>query len=117
MCNSAGPIVDAADIIVPGIANEAHSALFQDILHLTLNPALALQSTYTVLFGMAYYDSLVKFGVSGPATTIQTVDVLRPVSKKFYSGVLVINLMHLSMVVFITSWFCMRCKYVLLGNN
>jgi hypothetical protein len=117
MCVNAGPISDAADVMVAGVANEAHSALFQDILQLTLNPALALQSTYTVVFGMAYYDSLVKFGVWGPATTIQTVDVLRPVSKKFYSAVLVVNLMHLSIVVFITSLLCMRGKHVLLGNN
>ncbi|KAE9370144.1 hypothetical protein N431DRAFT_31082 [Stipitochalara longipes BDJ] len=117
MCINAGPVTDAASVMIAEVANGAHSALFQDILQHTLNPAVALQSTYTVLFGMAYYNSLVKFGVSANATTVETIDVLRPVSKRFYTGILVVNLMHLSVVIFITALFYLKCQYVLLGNN
>ena len=117
MCINADPIFDADLTIVAMSANQAHSKLFQDIMQTTLNPAVALQSTYTVLFGMAYYNNFVKLGINTAATTVETIDVLRPVSKRFYTGILVVNLMHMGVVIFITALFAMRCQYVLLGNN
>jgi len=48
---------------------------------------------------------------------VATIEVLRPVSKKFYCGILVVNLLHLSAVIFITALFWSRCRYLLLGDK
>jgi hypothetical protein len=98
------------------LANRQHAALFNDILQDTLNPALALQSHFTVLFGITYYDHQVQFDLIGPATVVRSVDVLRPVGKLFFMIVLLVCVVHLVTVVVINLLFCVRCKHVQLGN-
>jgi len=106
----------ATTTIVPSMANRQHAALFNDILQDTLNPALALQSHLTVLFGMTYYDHLVQFDLSGPVSLVRSADVLRPTGKLFFSIVLVVSAVHLVTVVVINLLFCVRCKHIQLGN-
>jgi hypothetical protein len=102
--------------IVPSMANRQHAALLNDILQDTLDPALALQSHFTVLFRMTYYDHLVQFDLSGPVSLVRSADVLRPTSKVFFIIVLLVSTVYLVTVVVINLLFCVRCKHIQLGN-
>jgi hypothetical protein len=101
---------------LPSMANRQHAALFNDILQDTLDPALALQSHFTVLFGMTYYDHLVQFDLSRQVSLVRSADVLRPTSKVFFIVVLLVSAVHLVTVVVVNLLFCVRCKHIQLGN-
>jgi len=97
-------------------ANPLHIAVFNDIVRDTRHPALALQSLYTTLFGMTYYDRLEQFNISAQATTVQKVEVERPVTHIFYSIMFAVYILHLALVGLTTALFCIHCKYSLLSN-
>jgi hypothetical protein len=47
--------------------HRSHAVIFQDILQDTGNPALALQTLFTTLLQMAYYDFLFEYDTQAPA--------------------------------------------------
>jgi hypothetical protein len=47
--------------------HRSHATISQDIIHQTGNPALALETLYTILLQMAYYDILSEYDISSPA--------------------------------------------------
>jgi hypothetical protein len=97
-------------------ANHLHVAVFNDIVRDTRHPALALQSLYTTLFGMTYYDRLDQYNISAQATTVQKVEIQCPVTHTFYYIVLAFYILHLALVGLIAALFCIRCRQSLLGN-
>jgi len=70
-------MVFSIGLIVIKEVNLALSAIFNNIIHSTNHPALAIQGLITVVGAMAYYGYLI-FDISAPASIISYVQVFMP---------------------------------------
>ncbi|KAF8867368.1 hypothetical protein BDZ45DRAFT_682866 [Acephala macrosclerotiorum] len=66
---------------------------------------------------MAYYEDLERFTNPQEATIAQMEDVQLPTSKRFFTPVAVVNVLHVFIVGIILYMFWLDGRYILLGNS
>ncbi|KAK3331820.1 hypothetical protein B0T19DRAFT_472836 [Cercophora scortea] len=96
--------------------NQAHVDLFQSVLETTGNVAFAMQSLFTVLQQMAYYDWLPVFDSSSTVMTGFSTDVNISISWTGFTVVAAVLGMHLFVVLLSTVLFLTFTNRSLLGN-
>jgi hypothetical protein len=91
--------------------------LFQEILATGGSVAFALQSLYTVLAGLAYYDQLGQFDNVGIVDRAQFVAVNVPLRWQGFLAVAVVLICHFVLTSVVITWFFHTCKYSSLGDT
>lgn len=94
--------------------NRAHTAVFQDILEESDNPALALQSQFTTLFQMGYYDRRVEYDALSSVVLTPFVTVLLPQRYQGFLVVVAITSVHSILVVVIVACFARNVRFSIL---
>ncbi|KAM0347324.1 hypothetical protein ACHAPU_004843 [Fusarium lateritium] len=97
-------------------AHPEHSAVFQNILHETRDPARALQALVFRFYQMIYYDWLPNYDATHSVTTINAKDVLIPEKWTGFLIVLAIIIVHFVVVALAMFLFAERTDSSLLGN-
>jgi hypothetical protein len=97
-------------------AHPEHSAVFQNILHETGDPATALQALVFRFYQMIYYDWLPNYDPTHSVTTINAKDVLIPEKWTGFLVVLAIIIVHFVVVAASMFLFAERTDSSLLGN-
>jgi hypothetical protein len=97
-------------------AHPEHSAVFQNILHETGDPARAIQALVFRFYQMIYYDWLPNFDPTHSVTTINAKDVLIPEQWTGFLIVLAIILIHFIITALAMFLFAQRTDSSLLGN-
>ncbi|RKL03346.1 hypothetical protein BFJ70_g17288 [Fusarium oxysporum] len=93
-----------------------HGAVFQNILHLTGDPALAIQAVVFRFYQMLYYDWLPNFNPTHEVTTIHAKDVLIPQQWRGFVLVMAIIVAHFVVTTLTMVLFAQRTQSSLLGN-
>ncbi|KAK8140079.1 hypothetical protein PG984_000145 [Apiospora sp. TS-2023a] len=96
--------------------HELHRALFEDIVHDTGNPALALQAFSTTLNQMKYYESSYRWTDSNSITYITAKYMSIPVGRAGFLSVIAIVAAHLGILVVTSVLFVQRTKATLIGD-
>ncbi|KAL6710523.1 hypothetical protein ACN47E_008571 [Coniothyrium glycines] len=96
--------------------HRSHVALLQNILSRSNDPALALQSLWTILLELAYYDVLPLYNIKVPAKYGLAREVLIPVRWNCFAAVMGILVLHLVLVCTALVLFITRTEMSLLGN-
>lgn len=94
----------------------SHVALYQDTLHVTESPSLAMQAFFTRLSQMAYYDLLRMSALSGEASTIFSSTVLIPIRWNGFIGATIIIAVHLCVIATAAASFLLYTDKSDLGN-
>ena len=103
--------------VVPQDAmHRSHSTLVSDILRDTNNPAVALQSLWTVLLQMAYYDFSGDYTLHAPAKYGAAVQYIIPWRWTFFAAIVSLLGLHLVLVATALVLFVTRTEMSLLGN-
>lgn len=97
-------------------AHVAHVALFQDTLRLTNSPALAVQSLFTRVFQMIYYDYHQEVSSSTLAAAAFSSRVDIPSRWAGFTGVVAIMTVHLFLMAAAAILFCRFTAVSELGN-
>src|SRR5262249_55491371 len=97
--------------------SRAHAVVFQDSIKETGSAAWAIQGLITTLFSMSYYDHVFQFDVSVPAIVASEVIVLRPTSWTFFTLVVSLVAVHLSLVCLVSMIFLLRAEDVFVGSS
>ncbi|KAK7943607.1 uncharacterized protein PG986_012720 [Apiospora aurea] len=97
-------------------AHDTVIALFEQITDETDNPAYAMQTLFTILFQMQYYDRNYAFGAAGLANYDIGESVSIPVRWTGLCGTLAILALHLFVVFTTLALFLARTEVSLLGN-
>lgn len=103
------------DSVAQGI-HRTHIAIFQDVLRSTYNPALALQTLFTILAQSAYYDFLPQLDVAAPAQYTVSMEANIPHQWTGFSIVVAILGIHVLVVSITTALFLAGTKTSMLGN-
>ncbi|KAF5024557.1 hypothetical protein F66182_3320 [Fusarium sp. NRRL 66182] len=93
-----------------------HAAVFQNILHITGDPAEAMQAVVFRFYQMLYYDWLPNFDPTREITTIHAQDVLIPQKWEGLVVVIVIIVAHFILTAIAMVLFAQRTQSSLLGN-
>ncbi|WAO96087.1 Hypothetical protein NCS54_01374900 [Fusarium falciforme] len=93
-----------------------HAAVFQNILHLTGDPAQAIQAVVFRFYQMLYYDWLPNFEPTRQVTTIHAQDVLIPQQWRGFVVVMAIIVAHFIVTTLAMALFAQRTESSLLGN-
>ncbi len=96
--------------------HRTHTAIVQATLQQTRNPALALQTLWTILMDMAYYDFLPQFDISAPAMYDISEARNIPTQWKAFAAVVGLICIHL-MLVFLAVLMFLGTEISLLGNS
>ncbi|EXJ69857.1 uncharacterized protein A1O5_06929 [Cladophialophora psammophila CBS 110553] len=91
-------------------------SLVSTTLDATGHPALALQSVFTNLFSMAYYDLALKFDSREEIHLSSFVVALRPVTWKAFASVMVLLIVHLALVDCVIILFASQGQGVIGGG-
>ena len=91
-------------------------AFFQDIVGNGGSVAFALQSMYTVMAGMAYYDQLAQFDAKGTVQRTSFVTVNAPVSWRGLLTVAIVVVLQVILITFLVVRFLAHCRYSMLGE-
>ncbi|KAK6836181.1 hypothetical protein PG987_006676 [Apiospora arundinis] len=91
-------------------------AIFHHIIDQTDNPAYAIQTLFTMLFQMKYYDRSYAFAASGRANYDLGESVSIPVRWTGLYGTLAIVILHLAVVFLIAGLFSARTEVTLLDS-
>jgi hypothetical protein len=103
---------------VPGPSmSRLHAAVFQDTIQDTGSAAWAIQALITSLFSMSYYDHIFQFDVAAPADLVTELVVTRPTSRRFFTAVLAMVVLHLVLVAVMTALFVRRADDGILGGS
>lgn len=94
----------------------SHAALFSDIINTTGNPAIAIQSLFTILYQMHMYEKTYSWDSSDFASYILSEDILVPVRKAGLIGIVLMLVIHLLVVISTVTLFLYRTKATLIGN-
>lgn len=97
-------------------AHPAHTALFQNILQETGNPAAAVQALAFTLYRMIYYDWQALFTDKYAVTTVHSTEKLIPVQWRGLIFTLCLVSVHLVIVFTTTVLYAVYTKATLLGN-
>ncbi|KAK5991152.1 hypothetical protein PT974_09430 [Cladobotryum mycophilum] len=97
--------------------HRAHIAVFGDVLRVTGNPAIALQSLFTILNQMAYYDWLSLYDITAPAEVVMSESAYIPRQWIGFSVVGGIIGVHLMLVTTIFLLFWSFTEVSMLGNS
>lgn len=90
--------------------------IVQDILSSTRNPALALQTLFTILVQRAYYDHLALYDSADDAIVAFTPSATLPVRWSGYVAVMSIAAVHLLLLSVLTTIFLRATKISRLGD-
>lgn len=104
-----------SDRVAQGI-HRAHIAVFQHVIRATQNPALALQTLFTVLTQSAYYDFLPQFDVAAPG--LYTVSMVANIPCQWTGFTIVVAILgiHVLVVGATTALFLASTNVSMLGN-
>jgi hypothetical protein len=96
--------------------HRSHAAIFQDILQDTGNPALALQTLFTILLQMAYYDFLFEYDTKALAT--YSLSGVLNIPRRWNALGVILGLLGLHFALTFTAvrMFLKRAEMSLLGN-
>ncbi|KAF2027357.1 hypothetical protein EK21DRAFT_72099 [Setomelanomma holmii] len=97
--------------------HRTHATILQEILHATGNPALVVQSLFTILLQMAYYDFLPEYDLTATANYYSEVQVNVPVQWTAFAGVLAMLFIHFALLTIAVVLFLTRTEMSLLGNS
>ncbi|KAH7093671.1 hypothetical protein FB567DRAFT_610247 [Paraphoma chrysanthemicola] len=97
--------------------HRSHAAIVQQILQTTRNPAAALQTLWTILLQMAYYDFLPEYDLTETAHYDMAVNVNVPVGFKAFGVVMGLIFVHFVLMVSAVALFLTRTEMSLLGNS
>lgn len=98
-------------------SDAAQSAIFQDILQQTSQPAMALQAYWTIIYSMYYYVQAGQFDLGAPATITTFVLRFQPSTHRGFIVYSIIIMVHLVLILFITSLFLASKRQTLLSNS
>ncbi|OAL48882.1 hypothetical protein IQ07DRAFT_681579 [Pyrenochaeta sp. DS3sAY3a] len=104
-----------SDRVAQGI-HRAHIALFQHVIRSTHNPALALQTLFTVVTQSAYYDFLPQFDVEAPGLYTVSAVANIPYQGTGLTIVVAILAIHALVVGATTTLFLVGTNVSMLGN-
>jgi hypothetical protein len=93
-----------------------HAAVFQDIIQKHGNPAVAVQTIFTILLQMAYYDFLSEYDVSAPVSYQMSTSLNIPIHWKAFGAVLGLLGLHAALIFTAVRMFLTRTEMSLLGN-
>jgi hypothetical protein len=96
--------------------HRTHAAVFQDIMQKNGNPAVAVQTMFTILLQMAYYDFLSEYDVSAPAKWQMSTVLNIPNQWKAFGAVLGLLGLHAALIFTAVRMFLTRTEMSLLGN-
>ncbi|KAF9699213.1 hypothetical protein EKO04_003121 [Ascochyta lentis] len=96
--------------------NRAHTALFQDVIQTTENPALAFQAMFTTISSMAYYNALPLFFMDQNATVASSKSFTIPVQWTGFAVVVALLFVHAILVITAVVLFLCKTDHSLLGN-
>jgi hypothetical protein len=101
----------------PGYSvHRSHAVIFQDILRGTGNPASAVQTIFTILLQMAYYDFIFEYDLKAQAK-YKVSDILDiPCRWSALGAILGLLGLHFALVSTALSMFLKRAEMSLLGN-
>ncbi|KAK8067746.1 hypothetical protein PG996_006858 [Apiospora saccharicola] len=97
-------------------ADDIHTAIFQDILNTTSNPAFALQALSTMMNQMQIFKTAYQWTYGYPATYVFSGEFSIP---KRYSGLLIVASLiaaHVALTGATIAMFLLRTRATLLGN-
>ncbi|KAH7082634.1 hypothetical protein BKA63DRAFT_501356 [Paraphoma chrysanthemicola] len=97
--------------------HRSHAAIVQQILQTTRNPAAALQTLWTILLQMAYYDFLPEYDLRETAHYDMAVKVNVPVGFTAFGVVMGLLFVHCVLMVSAVALFLTRTEMSLLGNS
>lgn len=100
----------------PADVHELHVALFEDIMHDTENPALALQAFSTTLNQMSYYHTSYRWTGNSSITYVVSKSMSIPVRRAGFIGVIAIVASHLGILVATSVLFIQRTNATSIGN-
>ncbi len=92
----------------PKYIQEVHpllAAIINDVFRYTRRPALALQTLFTILTAMPYYDQLPGFDGKADATSTVFVERLMPTSRPGLIAVLIVLALHLLLLALVVILF------------
>ena len=96
--------------------NEVQAAFFRYLIETTANPAFVLQSFYTMLMTICYYESLIKFDDYDYAGQLMLTPVLQPTGWAAYIAVVGVVVLHLILTFAISIMFAVYGKLSIVGN-
>lgn len=96
--------------------HRTHSALFQDTIQSTLNPALAFQAIYTTMSATAYYGMLPLFALENTAMVATSETLSMPVQWTCFGIVMGLVCIHAALVLAAVVLFLVNSEHSLLGN-
>jgi hypothetical protein len=97
--------------------HRTHAAIVQQILQTTGNPATTLQTLWTILLQMAYYDFLPEYDLTEIANYDMAVEVNVPTGWAAFAVVLGLLFIHFFLVGTAVVLFLSRTEMSLLGNS
>jgi hypothetical protein len=98
------------------VTNLPHGELFSEILLTGGNIAFALQTFFSVLLGMKYYDNLPAADMHAQVSLSIFRSVLAPVRMRAFIGVSVVLVVHLILVAIVVLKFLRDTQYTALDN-
>lgn len=93
-----------------------HAVIFQDTIQNTGDPSVALQTLFTILLQMAYYDFLYEYDVAAPAWYKVSAKLNIPHQWKALGVILSLLGLHFALVSTAVRMFLVRTEMSLLGN-
>jgi hypothetical protein len=96
--------------------HRSHAVIFQDILKKTGNPALALQTIWTVLMQMAYYDFYYEYDATAEAVYKVSSFYVIPCRWRAFGCILGLLGLHFVLIFIAIRLFLLRTEMSLLGN-
>ncbi|KIW79495.1 hypothetical protein Z517_06107 [Fonsecaea pedrosoi CBS 271.37] len=100
----------------PSSLHPHHLSLMTTTLKATGHPAYALQSVFTNLFSMSYYDLALKFDEPEDVQSSSFVLALRPMTWKAFASVLVLLIVHLALISVVVILFASQGEGVIGGG-
>ncbi|UPX13646.1 uncharacterized protein EKO05_0004146 [Ascochyta rabiei] len=96
--------------------HRAHTALFQDVIQSTENPALAFQALFTTISSMAYYNALPLFFLDHNATIATSRSFTIQVQWTGFAVIVALLVVHAFLVITAVVLFLSKTDHSLLGN-